>query len=239
MKVFILVVLLICLTGCSATNSAKKLEVAGETQQIPWFCQQAVIAEQWECVQDAALAANPLPTRLPQAPPPAAGRLKQTFNPAPAASAGEPAPLRTQSPDTVAPAIEALPANSELTTPSTQTVDVPPHVALSYQPPRPIALVDLPGDFWAVQLIAMSSKQTLEQYAAENQLKGMSAARISDGSNFYYVLLLGIYETREKAQQAVDSLTGPLATHQPWIRRLASLQAAMERAQKLSDSPAA
>ena len=237
MNVFVLILLLVYLTGCGAQNSSAKLDRASQSNPIPWFCQQGVSAESWDCVQDKVLAANPQPTRLPQRKAPAADTLRD----APSAGA-EVTAVKTSATDnravqkTPASAADTLLASDRSTPSAERKLNLPLHVALSYQPAQPVAIIDLPDEFWAVQLVAVSSKEALEKYAEQNQLAGMSAARISDGTSFYYVLLLGIYETQEKAQKAVASLTAPLAQHDPWIRSLASLQAAMVRANKLANS---
>lgn len=97
-----------------------------------------------------------------------------------------------------------------------------------------MAILDLPEDFFAVQLVAVSSKEALEKYAQERRLSGMSAARIYAADQMYYILLLGIYETQEKAELAIASLSGPLAELSPWIRSVGSLQSAMLEAERVS-----
>ena len=104
-------------------------------------------------------------------------------------------------------------------------------------PPRgekPTALLDLPSDFWAVQLVAVSSKEALEKWARDNKVIGMSAARIWNGQQMFYILLLGIYETHENAEEAIESLQTPFGDQKPWVRSLGSLQAAMIEADRES-----
>ena len=102
---------------------------------------------------------------------------------------------------------------------------MPEHIRLSYRPPQPVAIVDLPDTFWAVQLIALSTKESLEAYADKYKIRGMSAARVVAGDQLFYVLLLGIYETRENAEKASQNLPDPY--HKPWIRTIKSLKDAM------------
>ncbi len=115
-------------------------------------------------------------------------------------------------------------------------MQLPRHVELSYRPDKPVAILDLPEDFYAVQLVAVSSKEALEKYARERKLSGMSAARIYAAEQMYYILLLGIYETQENAELAIASLSGPLAELSPWIRSVGSLQRAMLEADRVSGS---
>jgi len=112
--------------------------------------------------------------------------------------------------------------------------NLPEHVRLAYRPDGPVALTDLPEDFYAVQLLAMSSKQALESFVAREQISGMSAARVERDGELYFVLLLGIYESADIARQAVASLPAEIGGAEPWIRPLGSLQSAMLRANSLA-----
>ena len=101
---------------------------------------------------------------------------------------------------------------------------------LAYRPEKAVAIADLPESFWAVQLIALSSKESLEAYARQHGLRGMSAAEISANGKTFYVLLLGIYESKEIAIEASADLGPPFES--PWIRSVGSLQKAMLAAEQ-------
>ncbi|MEM1230120.1 MAG: SPOR domain-containing protein [Pseudomonadota bacterium] len=117
--------------------------------------------------------------------------------------------------------------------------DAPRYQRLAYQPPQPVSLLDMPPGFYAVQLTAMRSAGELERFFRELDIEGLTAAEVErDGSRFY-VLLLGIYESFDRAQSAATELPAPLDQFDPWIRRLGTLQAAMLRAQALPDGPPA
>ena len=109
---------------------------------------------------------------------------------------------------------------------------VPKHIQLSYQPDKPVSLLDLPEQFWVVQLVSVSSKEALEKYAREHQLRGMSAARIWSKDQYFYILILGIYETYNNATQAIEDLPPPFDKFPPWIRSVGSLQKAMLEADR-------
>ena len=128
----------------------------------------------------------------------------------------------------------AQPADEPVAEPAAESADRPKHVRLSYKPEKPMSILELPGDFWAVQLVALSSPEAVEEYVERHQMRGMSAARIWDGSQLFYVLLLGIYETRAVAEEAVTDLPPPFNLHTPWIRPLASLQRAMVAADEIA-----
>jgi len=115
-----------------------------------------------------------------------------------------------------------------------QLTTVPKHVRLAYRPERPTSLLDLPGTFWVVQLVAVSSKEALENYARAHRLGGMSAARVAHNGELRYALLLGVYETKEIAEEATRDLPAPLDQLGVWVRSLGSLQKAIIGGDKLA-----
>ncbi len=221
------------LAGCNATSSgavrSNEPAVAGGSG-TPWFCQTGADQDGWECVQDEALAANPQPSRLPSS-------SSSSSSSSPAAA---PAPNARSLP--AAPGVErpepvsaAQPVN--LTSPSTEAAQpsgVPKHVRLSYKPDNPVAILDLPATYWVVQLVSVSEKESLEQYAQQHGLDGMSAARVWAKEQFFYVLILGVYETYEIAKEASRDLPAPFDMHSPWIRSVGSLQKAMMAADEIA-----
>ena len=84
--------------------------------------------------------------------------------------------------------------------------------------------------------MAVSSKEFLESYAEEYNLRGLSAARIASGDRLFFVLILGIYETKDRAQQAITNLPPPYNRYQKTIllRTLDSLQQAMRKADQMT-----
>ncbi len=220
-------IFVLLLAGCGARATAPSPTNQSNVRE-PWFCQPGVTDDEWDCVQSKELAAEPRPNRLPKP------------RSQPAAPGGEPTgPLERVPPAVQAPLpAEPTPPPVEPDSPSaadaaqgarntSDTENVPTHVRVSYQPQTPVPLLDLPEDFWAVQLVALSSKQALESWATEHRISGMSAARVYNGEKIFYVLLLGIYETHAFAKLAVASLPPPLDSHKPWIRTMGSLQNAM------------
>jgi septal ring-binding cell division protein DamX len=109
---------------------------------------------------------------------------------------------------------------------------LPKYLRLAYRPREAVAIIDLPEDFWTVQLIALGSAEALEAYAQKEGLRGMSAAKISANGKLYYVLLLGVYETKANAVEAAEDLGPPFEN--PWVRSLGSLQKAMLAADRLN-----
>lgn len=92
------------------------------------------------------------------------------------------------------------------------------------------SLLDLPSAYYALQLFAATSPDRVEEVAVEHGLQGMAGARVDRDGQIFYVLLVGIYATREAAEQAQASLPANVRAMQPWVRRVGGLQAAMRRA---------
>lgn len=233
MRPLLLLAPLFVALGCGGNKPAPATDPAqgNAAAREPWFCQAGSTDEEWECVQSEALAANPEPKRLPAGRRPAAEEPEPAPRP-PASPSSELAPPNFTPPNGAPPKNVPPPAPRPTPTapppPSRPAPDqVPKYVALSYRPDKPVAILDLPADFYAVQLVAVSSKETLEAFAQKNKIRGMSAARVWNGEKLFYVLLLGIYETRANAQAAIDSLAPPFDTMNPWIRSLGSLQQSM------------
>jgi septal ring-binding cell division protein DamX len=220
-------VLMNTITGCSTASSVNQEPANGEEQKVqarePWFCQTGEEDETWDCIQSERLAAVPRSTR---APPKQDVRVVAVAAPI-AAPPIEPKPVETE-PRESEPR-EARPASNE-TAPRSE--NIPKYVRLAYKPEKAVSLIDLPAEFWAVQLIALSSKEALEAFATANDIRGMSAARIGAGGELFYILLLGVYETRDLATEASTDLPPPLDN--PWIRSLGSLQKGMLEADRIA-----
>ncbi len=250
--------------GSKATAPSNQADYTAPNTDDSWFCQVGATDEEWDCVQSEALAAAHTPTRLPASRAPTSNVAAATVpvnddqnESAPLIPSAEPLPAEPvevrpapsiptqpepQSTSSAAPEPEPastpppIPPIDTTNNQKTQSRNEPKHIQLSYRPEKPVAILDLPKAFWAVQLVALSSKEALEAFAKENNVRGMSAARVWNGQGLFYVLLLGIYETRDRASQAIASLTAPFDTYNPWIRSVGSLQTAMVEADRQSGS---
>jgi septal ring-binding cell division protein DamX len=175
----------------------------------------------------AAAPAEPAPTELVDEPvEPAAAPVVAT-EPGPIrlpASAPEPEPVAETMPEPAPAAVD--------------TSNLPDYQRLAYVPEKPTSLLELPPHFWVVQLMAVSSKEFLESYAAEHNLRGLSAARIASGERLFFVLILGIYETRDRAEQAKSNMPPPYDKYnsRALLRTLGSLQDAMRKADQMTGS---
>ena len=201
--------LVVVLAGCANTTSTADSRaewlVDERARDADWFCEPAEDGG-WDCVRDPERVANPRPVRLPQ---------PLFTDAAPIGPGPSPTPeLPVEPPPLDSPAL-------------------PLYQQLSFQPERPTALADLPDTFYVIQVIALSTRENLEQYITDNNLPVMSGAVVEKDGERFYALLAGIYTDRETAENAARSLPEELSVHGPWIRSMESLQAAMARAEQL------
>lgn len=196
-----------------------------------WFCLANAGWDGWNCGRDPQLAQWPLPPR--PARPAVAGTAPATeaataaagVIPAQAATARVPAPAAATAahPGPVTPAAAAPPATPE-----------PDWRHLAYHPATVLPLEELPAEFYAVQVVALSSMAALEDFRTAHRLSGVLGAQVESGGRVYYVLLLGVYETLADARAAAESRPESLQATTPWIRKLGTLQAAVMRAELLA-----
>jgi len=103
---------------------------------------------------------------------------------------------------------------------------------LAYKPTKETRVIDMPSSLFAVQLLAVSTKQQVEQFAEDHDLYDLTAVRIAQNGKPLYVLLPGVYKNREDAETAVASLPEAVRALNPWIRPLNGLQDAMRRVEQ-------
>lgn len=115
---------------------------------------------------------------------------------------------------------------------SSQTLENEPvYLSLSYRPNVPTLIEDLPDTFYAVQLAAFSDMKKANDYANNaTWLTEPRGVKTASGANTYYVILLGIYETRTRAERAVNSISQHVGSDKPWIRSMTSLKPAIRAA---------
>ena len=129
MKYPLLAIILMLLTACSnnpGSDSANQAETIARAQARAWFCQMNELGTDWDCVQDAELARNPKPDRLP-------GR-KPDAEVSPATQGEDTSSTKEQNMEAAAPA--AAPSATTAPLPA----DLPTHIALSYRPAEPVAI---------------------------------------------------------------------------------------------------
>ncbi len=165
----------------------------------------------------------PLPDNPPPPPPPALSQ-RQSSDP-PGATQTSRATRSTATQDS---ASSTNPTTAKRSRPARP---LPDYVRLAYQPTEPVSILELPSHFYAVQLAALSSAEEIRAFIAKHKLNNLTAAKVAINGKLRYVLILGIYENREKAElAAAGQKPAPLASFTPWIRKLSNLQKAMYEA---------
>ncbi len=229
--VLIAVAVLAGTAGCRSGTALPLPNPSAVAEGDPnWFCGTGTENGEWACVRDQELrvgAAPPEPPARPQTAPVA------TEPPVP-----EPMPdARTDVADDSVLGVEPLPPTDAPTITKAAPKESPPDAPRDQPGERPggtVPLVDVPPDYYVVQLVALASKEALEEYAARKGLHGMSAARVERDGKLFYVLLLGIFRDRQDADAAAANLPPELEDFDPWVRRVGSLQEAIRRGDALA-----
>jgi len=84
-----------------------------------------------------------------------------------------------------------------------------------------------PASMYAVQVVASSSMDQLRFFANQNQLSDEWVAETVVDGRTWFVLMSGVYATKDEAEQALSGLQA-LGTD-PWIRTVGSVQAVMSQ----------
>jgi hypothetical protein len=203
-------VMIALLTGCSNAQVRRTpVTDLGEA----WFCEMNEARDDWECVQNDELARNPQPTRLPSDP-------------------AEPSPF-----DEEVPALPEVAAPSEgLANPSAAINFDAIAAAATTRPDSIAAILERSPEHFAVQLTAMETQALADGFVANHELENLEdlvTLELAREAEFYYVVLLGVFDTFAEAKAAVDSRPESLAEIQPSIRPLASIQNDIMEAESL------
>ena len=177
-----------------------------------WFCEMNESRDDWDCVQDDALARNPQPARLPSDP-------------------VEPDPFE-----------EDIPALPEVATSTAGLAN--PGAAINFdaiveantRPDTVAALMERSPESFAVQLAAVETEALANGFIAGHDFadyENLTTLELAREGEFYWVVVLDVFDTFEEAEAAVRSLPESLAEVQAWIRPLASIQSGIEEAEAL------
>ena len=214
-----------------------------DNDQQDWFCTPGESPDAWECLRGEPTTIRPPPSRAERAVEDTQATVEPEFDPfddvptPPAApSTGVPSnPPGIQEGGAVEP---PNPTRTGEKPQSAAESGEPGYAKLAYRPDRPTPILDLPSEFFAAQLFAVSTRQQVEDFVQRENLYNMTAAQVEHQGKLYYVLLLGVYETVETAEQAISAMPATVKTLDPWVRPIAGLQAAMRRAEALNAASA-
>ena len=109
----------------------------------------------------------------------------------------------------------------------------PLYISLAYKPKTPTSLLALPETFWAIQIMALPNQDDLNDFVVDKQLIGVAGAKIASNGKLFYVLLLGVYESKSIAKEAWESRPQSIRGLKPFYRSLSSLQKAIRAVENL------
>ena len=109
----------------------------------------------------------------------------------------------------------------------------PLYISLAYKPKTPTSLLALPETFWAIQIMALPNQDDLNDFVVDKQLVGVAGAKIASNGKLFYVLLLGVYESKSIAEEAWESRPQSIQGLKPFYRSLSSLQKAIRAVENL------
>ena len=132
-----------------------------------------------------------------------------------------------------APPVATQPVAPPPAAPPAVAGDLPLYVQLAHRLDG-TPLLELPSDFFAVQLFAALTRAKVEEVAVDSGLESMAGARVERDGKIFFVLLAGVYADRERAERAANSLPPNIRSLRPWVRSLGGLQASMRRADALA-----
>jgi DamX protein len=238
-RAILLVVGAVLVSGCGGGQLRRTPMAERDT---PWFCQMNEARSDWECVRDAELARNPRPERLPTDDIPEPEIIDASipliaptvsFEPeAPEASAEGP----DGDGDVTATAAAAAASVDSAAEASTAAAAAEPPPSETQATPEALSapdLLSLDPDAYAIQLIAVASADLADEFVTDYQIDDALTVRLARDGEPFYVVLLGIYENYGDAQYVADHRNENLATLEPWIRPLSSIQEGIRAAEGL------
>jgi len=95
-----------------------------------------------------------------------------------------------------------------------------------------ISLASLPPSLFSVQLIAMRTEQAMNDYLAREGINNFPVVVLEYQGELFYVLVGGVYQTRQEAEEASYRAAESYGGVSPWIDTLGSVQQAMARAEQ-------
>ncbi len=211
----------IAVAGCSALIVISTLAgcTNAQVRRTPvtdlgeaWFCEMNETRDDWDCVQDDALAKNPKPTRLPTDP-------------------LEPSPFDEQS-----PALPEVATSTEGLANPSAAINFDAIAQATERPDSASDILERSPEHFAVQLSAMETQALADGFISNYELgsvEGLMTLELAQEEELYYVVLLGVYDTFDEAQAAVDTLPETMADVRPWIRPLSSIQTGITDAEAL------
>lgn len=93
----------------------------------------------------------------------------------------------------------------------------------------------LPGDLYAVQLLADADPLKIQQFTRQYNLTNTQFIQTRQNNQSRFALLSGLYANSQRAQQALDALPAAIHQHQPQILSVQALQQTQGNIRQLTD----
>ncbi|UCD82551.1 MAG: SPOR domain-containing protein [Desulfobacterales bacterium] len=181
-------------------------------------------------------------TALPQTPV-TAPEEKKTPQPAAEETSTQPtAAIKTQQPITEETVLPQTPVTAPEEKEAPQKIEIQPE-----PPPSTLAKADTEADqrtvrrerwllsqdatSYTIQIIGVHKEQSLFDFIKKNQLLQQNEIAYYESTfqgKAWYQLLYGVYPTKQAAEEAADKLAENIRRAGPWIRRLSTIQKAIE-----------
>ena len=199
------------------TAASERQASATEHRAAPRTERQQAVIEPKPAQSAPKAAAQPKRTETAAAPAASAAQPKATASAAPAAkpSAAVTATAPTQSAKpatTPAPAAAAPAAAAPAATANASTGNVG-------------ALKSAPGSHYTLQLSSSSNYNNLNAWAKKENLKNFVVYQTSRNGQPWYVLVSGVYASKDDAKRAVSTLPADVQAKNPWAKPLHQVQA--------------
>lgn len=91
-------------------------------------------------------------------------------------------------------------------------------------------ILNTPNDYFAIQLAALADIGETDSFREQYGIANLLQVRLESNDQLWFVLLAGVYNSYDEAQQVVDNLLEENPDLSPWIRPIAGLQQAINRA---------
>ena len=222
-KSLLVTLTLACISGCSWFGSGEDSNTdisISAAEQVKHYCY-GTKDKHWECSK------QPSPTKIntkfnnPVIREPSAATTPPAKNKdEPSAVATDLASNKKQEPSAVA---------TEFTSNNKQEPSAVATEPVSNKKPSQ-TILSAPNSAYTVQLIAMKNLNPVLAYSKQVGIDEPLITTVLDEGQVWHLLLLGIYEDSQSASAAKDIWIGTRVLKvEPWIRKLAPLQEAIER----------
>lgn len=137
-------------------------------------------------------------------------------------------PKRTETAATApvkAPAVTSSPAQTQPKAVTAPTASVAPAASAGATTGNVGALKSAPGNHYTLQLSSSSNSNNLNAWAKKENLKNFVVYQTTRNGQPWYVLVSGVYASKDDAKRAVATLPADVQAKNPWAKPIHQVQA--------------